>query len=217
MTGRPPPRGPRIALVGNAPTVRDDSAAIDACERVVRFNDARGFGGPTGSKVTELFLVNRGGAPAEWLEDPELARRPAVAATPRVVLPLHPGSAYLSTRTDPSGRVHRDDQDHSAALRARLETPARAVEPLPARAHERCCAALGLDPAGGVDDGRPSTGTVALAWYLDALEPGWHVVLHGFTFEGWEGHPWRRERAWVAERAREGRVSVVPVRSAEPA
>ena len=207
----------RIALVGNAPTGTDAAAAIDACERVVRFNDARGFGGEAGSKATDLFLVNRGGAPAEWLRDPALARRPAVAAASRVVLPLHPDSAYLPIRRDAAGRVHRDDRDHSARLRERLETPARAVIRLPARHHERCCAALGLDPAGGVDDGRPSTGFVALAWYLDALAPGWRVVLHGFTFEGWEGHPWRREREWVEARVREGVAQVVPVRRAAPA
>ena len=216
MSARAP--GPRrIALVGNAPIGGDAAAAIDACERVVRCNGARGFGGPAGSRLDDLFLVNRGGAPAEWLEDPDLAERPAVAAASRVVLPLHPGSAYLPTRRGADGRVHRDDRDHTDALRERLGSPTRAVIGLPARHHERCCAALGLDPAGGVDDGRPSTGFVALAWYLDALAPGWRVVLHGFTFEGWEGHPWRCEREWVEARVREGTVRVVPARAAQPA
>lgn len=213
-----------VALVGNAPLDADQGRAIDACDRVVRFNDARGFGEVAGSRVDELFLVNRGGAPAEWLEDPALGTRPAIRAARRILLPLHPGSAFLGTRRDAAGAVHRDDVDHTRALRARLAGPAREVVALDARHHERCCRALGLvpAPATGTDsagDGaapppdaavhRPSTGFVALLWYLTTLPPEARIRLHGFTFEGWSGHPWARERERVAAEVRAGRVELV--------
>ena len=208
-----------VALVGNAPTRGDLARAIDAADLVVRCNGARGLGAETGDRIDDLFLVNRGGAPAEWLEDPDLARRPAVATARRVLLPLDPGSAFLPARRDGSGAVHPDDRDHTAALRAAIETPARAVIALDAAHHERCCRALGLEPGppsrGTPADApaacRPSTGFVALHWYLETLPARARVTLHGFGFEGWEGHPWARERAWVEARAREGRVKVVPV------
>ncbi len=200
----------RTAFIGNAPMVGNPAASIDACERVVRFNDAHGFGGATGSRVTELYLVNRGGAPAEWLDDPALGARPAVAATPRVVLPLHPDSDYLGVRRSANGRVHRDDRDHTRALVERLCTPERAVDILGAAVHERACRALGLTPD-GADERRPSTGFVALHHHLVARGPRGRTLLYGFTFEGWEGHPWQREREWIAAREAEGAVTLVPV------
>lgn len=208
---------PRVVLVGNAPSPEDRSREIDAADLVVRFNDARGFGAGTGSRVDELFLVNRGGAAAEWLEDATFAHRPVVAAAGRVLLPLHPASRYLGTRAGADGRVHRDDRDHGDALETLLASPARRVVRLTAGHHERCCEALGLVVAPcadeAVDDARPSTGFVALLWYAATLPPQARIVLHGFTFEGWPGHPWAREREHVARLRRAGRVELVPVRA----
>lgn len=215
----------KVALVGNAPLGDDRGRAIDACDLVVRFNDARGFGAEAGSRVDDLFLVNRGGAPAEWLEDPALAARPAIASARRIVLPLHPDSVFLDTRRGAGGDVHRDDADHTGALLARLARADREVLALDARHHERCCRALGLVPAPGARSGagpgdardrlpddalhRPSTGFVALVWYLRTLPAHARLALHGFTFEGWPGHPWRRERERVAAEALGGRIELV--------
>lgn len=205
---------PVLALVGNAPVAGNVAARIDAAERVVRFNDARGFGGARGSRVSDLFLVNRGGAAAEWLADPRFERRAHVAGAGRVWLPLDPASAFLRTRRDARRRIVRDDVDHTEALRARLATGRRAVECLPADHHERCCRELGLVPGKAAtgaphddpDRRRPSTGFIALAWFDRTLPPEWQIVLYGFGFDGWAGHPWERERARVAARVHSGRA-----------
>ena len=51
----------RIAIVGNAPTEEDWSSLIDGADYVVRFNNAFGYGGVTGTRSDELYLINCGG------------------------------------------------------------------------------------------------------------------------------------------------------------
>ncbi|GEP12367.1 hypothetical protein MMMDOFMJ_2822 [Methylobacterium gnaphalii] len=75
-----------VALVGNAPGT--EAAAVDAAGSVVRFNNAPGFGGRTGSHITHLALVNRGGQMREWLADPGFLDRPVVRQAKGFVLPF---------------------------------------------------------------------------------------------------------------------------------
>jgi hypothetical protein len=79
--------GSRLAIVGNAPGI-EAAAAIDAAPSVVRFNNAAGFRGRTGSRVTHLALVNRGGQMREWLADPGFLDRPVVRAAEAFILPF---------------------------------------------------------------------------------------------------------------------------------
>ena len=76
-----------LAVVGNAPGT-GAAAVIDAAEYVVRFNNAAGFGAATGSRVTHLALVNRGGQMREWLEDRHFLKRPVVRAAQAFILPF---------------------------------------------------------------------------------------------------------------------------------
>lgn len=43
----------------------------------------------------------------------------------------------------------------------------------------------------------PSTGMIAYHWLCQRLEPADSLDLVGFTFEGWEHHPWDIERKLV--------------------
>jgi hypothetical protein len=43
----------------------------------------------------------------------------------------------------------------------------------------------------------PSTGMVAYHWLLKKLAPGDSLDIAGFTFEGWNRHPWEIERTII--------------------
>ncbi|MDP9128067.1 MAG: hypothetical protein M3N08_07410 [Pseudomonadota bacterium] len=46
-------------------------------------------------------------------------------------------------------------------------------------------------------DFQPSTGLIAYRWLRARLKPGDSLDIAGFTFEGWDRHPWRIERQLV--------------------
>jgi hypothetical protein len=43
----------------------------------------------------------------------------------------------------------------------------------------------------------PSTGMIAYHWLSQRLKPRDSLDIAGFTFEGWEGHPWKIEKTLV--------------------
>ena len=203
-----------IAFVGNGPVDTDVSDAVDRADHVVRFNKTRGFGGPTGRRVDDLFLVNCGGQMREWLRDAGFWWMRPLTATACVSLPVPApdGRSGLRIAPDPSTR---DGINYEHDVR---RTPAR---PAHDRAHDaRCAAPSGHRRTGGARRDRrrrtgagpgprpiwPSTGFLALYWYDRAEPPTARFTLHGFDFTGWRGHAWNRERDWVRRRMREGRM-----------
>ena len=196
-----------IAFVGNAPVETDIADRVDGADRVVRFNKARGFGGPTGRRVDDLFLVNVGGQMREWLDDPAFWQAAPVAAARRVTLPVachDPGSGLaLAARAGPGSD---DGINYENDVRRRLRGRPGLVRTLPEwvrLAAIRALAATGPVPSRPI---WPSTGFLALYWY-DLAEPDdVRLSVHGYGFSGWPGHPWDRERAWVLRRARAGRL-----------
>jgi len=52
------PRDKKIAIVGNANLKSDQSALIDSCDFVVRFNNCRNYGNNSGTKVSAVCITN---------------------------------------------------------------------------------------------------------------------------------------------------------------
>ena len=200
-----------IAFVGNAPSRGDVRDAVDRADRVVRFNKARGFGGRTGERVDDLFLVNCGGQMREWLATPGFWDAAPVRAARTVSLPIargDPGSGLAEVAR--AGPTPLDGINFEHDVRRRLRDRPVAVRTMPdalRRAAIEALAAIGSRPAAPI---WPSTGFLALFWY-DRTEGAEAVfTLHGYGFRGWRGHPWERERLWVAARARSGRMRFGP-------
>lgn len=194
-----PTGGASLAIVGNAPGVTD-AAAIDAAACVVRFNNAPGFGGATGTRVTHLALVNRGGQMREWLGDPRFLDRPVMRRAEAFILPF-PMLPAEQNRPEPICWTHE-------AL-SLLRPLGRPIHILPQALHEAAWRRLAPDvPAPGADEcPNPSTGfLVTLALILGRPPGSGPVAIHGFGFAGWSGHPWAAERAWFAEVEAAGRL-----------
>ena len=193
----------RIALVGNAPEGGDRGTAIDAADRVVRFNNAAGFGGRTGARVDLIALVNRGGQMREWLDDPALLDRPALRRAGAVLL------AFPAVSPDAMGEGDGACWTREATARlAPLGVPVRALSPaLHADAHR-----LLSPPAGRASN--PSTGfLVALALMRGRAAGAPPVDVYGFGFSGWPGHPWAAERRWFEGAQAAGHLRLHPPRA----
>ncbi|AWB22797.1 hypothetical protein DA075_19345 [Methylobacterium currus] len=182
-----------VALVGNAPGT--EAAAADAAGHVVRFNNAPGFGGRTGSRVTHLALVNRGGQMREWLADPGFLDRPVVRQAQAFVLPF-PMLPEAHNRPEPICFTRE-------AL-AMLRPLGKPVHVLPEALHSKARRALGARTEGRPN---PSTGFLVAFALLTGRPAGARAIeAYGFGFAGWPGHPWAAERAWFAEACAAGRL-----------
>lgn len=186
----------RVAIIGNDPAL---GAVSDAADHVVRFNNAPGFGGKAGGRITQLVLVNRGGQMREWLDDPGFLDRPALRAARSILL------AFPELAPDVDRGAERVCWTREA--RARLGGLGVPVAVLPQAVHDRARASLRPWSAAP----NPSTGFLAAFHVLSERgedEPP--VDVHGFGFAGWPGHPWAAERrrfeAWQAA----GRVRLHP-------
>jgi hypothetical protein len=189
-----------IALVGNAPTDKNYTDDIDAADWVVRFNKTRHLGTRYGRKLDDLFLINVGGQAHEWVRDQTFWRRRAVRSATVVSLPIAPTlldylGGQLWRYQYGSARV-RDSLNFTKQYLRRFSA-SKKVRILPN--HVRL-AALQL-VAGNTRQHDvthwPSTGFLALQWYYHHLAPNASIDLYGFSFAGWDGHHWERERDWV--------------------
>ena len=183
-----------LAVVGNAPGV-EAAGAIDAAPCIVRFNNAAGFGGAAGARVTHLALVNRGGQMRAWLADPRFLDRPVVRAAQAFILPF----PML-----PAEHNRPEQTCWTREALARLAPLGKPIHVLPETLHEEGRRRLAPGTSGRPN---PSTGfLVTLALLLARPAGSGPVDAYGFGFAGWPGHPWVAERAWFEEAEAAGRL-----------
>lgn len=194
------PRAASLAIVGNAPEIGAAADAIDAAACVVRFNNAAGFGGRTGSRVTHLALVNRGGQMREWLADRHFLARPVVRSAQAFILPF-PMLPAEENGPEPICWTRE--------VLTLLRPSGRPIHILPEALHARARSLLA--PRTSVRP-NPSTGfLVTLALLLGRRADAGPVQAYGFGFDGWPGHPWAAERAWFADAQAAGRLYLHPL------
>lgn len=195
-SGLAPAARAAIAVVGNAPDLGDHAAKIDSCGTVIRFNNAPGFGGAAGRRVTHLALVNRGGQPREWVDE-GFARLPALREASEVILPFP-----RLIDGPPDICWTREMQERLVPFGVRTRT-------LRGDLHERARRVLrGLGAPGRID---PSTGFLVVFDLLDGRRPDRPIEIFGFGFAGWEGHPWQAERRWFEAAHSRGDLVLHPV------
>lgn len=199
MGYRIPNHQPSISVVGNCPAGVDRSEAIDGGDWVTRFNNTEGFGGSSGSKISELVLVSRGGQAEEWIRDPEFIKRRAISCAQLITLVFphtdDPGAECwfneLSQLLQEAGKsvTFINDAEHSYA-------------------RETLC------KLGAHSEAALSSGFVYSHSKLRSLPIGAPPLhIFGFSFEGWDGHAWSSEAEWFRRSASEGRVQLHPVQS----
>lgn len=207
----PPPSKlePAVWLIGNAPVAQDRSRAIDGAEVVVRFNNAFGFGGVTGTRTTHLFLINCGGQAREWLGNSQLTEGAAVRGADDILLPIHPAKDDLYRPPLTEAERHEPDAVNMAdAMALMLRGTGKRVGILPPELFLKACRIIGYArPERGM--AAPSTGLIALLWALESFDLT--IVATGFGFDGWPGHRWAAERAFFEALRDEGRLVLHPL------
>lgn len=148
----------------------------------------------------------------EWLDDPAFAERPVVAAASTIILPIHPDKERLITPPVAPDEIGPDGQNYAGEAADRFARLGKAVETLPVATFVAAADIIGWRTI-TADMPAPSTGLLTLVWLLGTFA---HAEIHafGFTFEGWHGHAWDRERAFFAATAATGRLTLVPSASA---
>lgn len=239
--------GPRsVAIVGNAPEMADQAARIDAADWVVRFNNAAGFGGCAGRRVTHLVLVNHGGQMREWLSDPAFTRRSAVQDAETILFPFgRKPLPPMAERSDTIGpdcspscfmarREQREEVKHEGAWHdagaepsededGRCWTWEAEVMLAPLGKRVEILPAVVRDEAEAIlgSNGHPppppSTGFLVALYLARTLPAAVRIDIHGFGFAGWSGHAWERERQWFESQAAAGRLTLRPLEEAPAA
>jgi hypothetical protein len=190
---------PSMSIVGNCPAVVDRSKAIDGGDWVTRFNNTEGFGSSSGSKISELVLVSRGGQAEEWIRDPEFINRRAISCAQLITL-------VFPHTDDPGAECWFDE------LSQLLQEAGKSVTFINDAEHSY--ARETLTKLGAHRDAALSSGFVYTHCKLRTLPIGAPPLhIFGFSFDGWEGHAWSAEAEWFRRSASEGRVRVHPVPS----
>ena len=196
--------GRRVVIVGNGEIHDGLADIIDSADLVMRFNDCRSVG--SGGGRTDIVAVCNTGRPGKAMsEGASWACNRAVWLASEIWCVRDP-QKFKAMKAD---ILHRhpelddfcDDFTDSFADYAREN--GKSFHIIPAATHEALDRALGThDPAPYVV---PSTGAVAIAEFLAHYsKPDDQILLAGFGHQGWDGHPWDAERAWVKDLIQRG-------------
>lgn len=181
-----------VALVGNSSNSEGYGDQIDGHDCVVRLNRAPYYG--AAGLRTDVLVINNWGFPSYAMtrgtmpinehafESAKMIWLPVPAEEMKPVGPEHqinlPWPAFADFTDD--------------VINSLVGTrPYRQFPPTIWRALIQELRILGAE-----QDKVPSTGAQALA-YIVRVWPKANVSLFGFSHEGWSGHPWEAEAAWI--------------------
>ncbi|MBJ7533553.1 hypothetical protein JDN40_05470 [Rhodomicrobium vannielii ATCC 17100] len=189
-----------IAAVGNGSVSPTRSYEIDNACYVMRFNYPKHDPHHAGSKTSALCALNSAHHMGIWLKDKEYVKSYYFMNTPHVILPYHPNAMKKVLRPIGIGRWLKGRRLHWTfdAIEEFLRQ-GKSIEVLPEHTVLECYSVLGLPIEPQVQ--APSTGFIGV-YHLLKVFPETEIRLYGFSWEGWAGHLWERERRWMASHPR---------------
>jgi hypothetical protein len=200
-----------IVLVGNAPLKRDHSSLINSADLVVRFNIPRAYGAESGTKFDIWSIANSAGGKkfidnqvfknAAYKDQPSQLWLPRDVDVHKKLRTLYADSETLltsSTEIDFSDEIiQANDLKNLHLVR------------FPSKIYWGCLDVL-RKAATRHDAVRiPSTGFLTIYYVLQKLNQQPLTVI-GFSFEGWNGHPWHLEKKIVKQWANDALLTLIP-------
>lgn len=185
----------RIFIIGNAPDQESISDIFSKQDIVVRFNH------PTdecleryGSRTDILFTINTWKFILKRIEA-DLIYQSWLQDCKQIILAYHP-NILLKYHHQPSlfSRVftHKKiDGSMNALSYFGLKFP---VTFLSEQFYLDCCSLLEI-PESEFKNAIPSTGFLAINYFLKNF-PDYEIYIHGFSWEGWHGHEWSKEKLY---------------------
>jgi hypothetical protein len=200
----------RVAVVGNGAVSSDESSLVDASDLVVRFNWPATWAGNSGTPFDIWVIANgRAGrtfAVKRTFVDAPFKHLPRQIWFPRALglhnnLPLHPaygGALGVDAETEDVG----NEILHANSLR-------QPCVRFDANFYSSCIRQLYGDDHSSRYILMPSAGFMATMYVLQNI-PFSKLILVGFGFRGWAGHPWDLERSRIQSLEHEGALCLIP-------
>jgi hypothetical protein len=180
----------RYLLVGNGPS-HDVEAKAKHADAVVQVNGcAHGDLIPSGA-ATHIFIVNTGFIACPTVVKALLTKKDQLFGA-RIVLARNPLFYRVKHRLAALARSWTTIDCVLNDAWKELDCPTEVVSFVSALSLEYKLWRLGKPPSF-----LPSTGMVAYHWLCRRLQPGDSLDVTGFTFEGWDGHPWAIEKRLI--------------------
>jgi len=196
----------RIMIVGNGEIGDGFADFIDAADLVMRFNDCRSVG--RGGTRTDIVTVCNTGRPGKTMsESSGWANNKSVWFASSIWCIRDPQKFKAMEADILRDHPELDDfcDDYTDGFADYARQNGKDFHIVPGATHEALDRDLAAhSPAPYVV---PSTGAVAIAEFLTHYsQPTDEIVLAGFGHQGWDGHPWSAEKAWVDALVRRGRL-----------
>jgi len=188
-----------MVIVGNGPVPREMSADVDSADMVMRFNEPKAAKGMTGTKTDLLFVCNSGKPMQRRLMNPCYLELPTFKEAREVIFPYHPLiiKRYF-IKPNPLTWLKGRRADFTFGALKVLGDAGKTIRILPPQFYEEGCRELGLEKA-AMTVVFPSTGFFGIRYALQHFPASaWHIVICGFSWEGWSRHAWLDERRWVS-------------------
>lgn len=195
----------RIFIIGNAPGQETIQSLFHKDDTIIRFNQpSEQCLQSYGTRTDILFSINtwkfvQKRIQANLLEDNQLNQ------CQHIVLPYHPSILQ---------NYHRQPSWFSACFRGKkIDGTAAALayfgQKFPVTVLSRsfyldCCQLLNIQEH-ELKDKVPSTGFIAIIHYLNS-QPKSSIYIHGFSWEGWDGHEWDTEKSIIQQLLNDKRI-----------
>lgn len=187
----------RVMIVGNGDIGEGLADVIDAADLVMRFNDCRSVG-PGGGRTDIVTVCNTGRPGKAMTENTGWACNRSVWLASEIWCVRDPAK-FRAMRPDIlRSHPELDDfcDDYTDGFASYARDNGKGFHIIPAVTHESLDLALAAHAPGPYVV--PSTGAVAIAEFLAHYRrPNDQIFLAGFGHQGWDGHPWAAEKAWV--------------------
>jgi len=218
-----------LVIVGNAPLDRDFSEIIDSCDCVIRFNNCKNYIINSGKKTDILILNNTGNLSSQNTLNLMLKNRtkeeiknelPYMKNVKHVWF-IRPDMIFLNgfiKNMFPKDNAFRDKElasfkiigtrDLITEMIKAQKISKNKVRVITKHLYMRVWDKLIL--YGTADAIVPSTGVLGIEMILD--DPNFHdyeKYIVGFSWKGWNGHPWQAEKLLVNKYIKNGTLTVL--------
>lgn len=186
----------RIFIIGNAPSQESIAHLLNEQDLVVRFNHpSQESFSRYGTQTNVLFTINTWKFIQKRIHS-NLINESWLQACNQVILAYHPNII---------AQYHRKPSLFSQLLTKKksdgsLEALAYFGQKFPVtflseNFYLSCCNLLEINKY-ELNSRIPSTGFLAICYYLQNF-PNHKIYIHGFSWEGWNGHSWDKEKQMI--------------------
>lgn len=187
-----------VVLVGNGPIQENWSGRVSQADHVFRFNFATSDQEKSGTR-TDFLAINNVGKPAFQMLSNGL---PSQAAGAHIIFgrSVETNIAYYE-----KCNLSRHPMCLVSTERAMIKH--FAIEHCSRLSPQQCAATFEclMSSNGNYDFAMPSIGFQIFHCLIESA-PNTQITLIGFTFEGWDGHPWNKECRFVNTCVEDGRA-----------